>query len=319
MSAFLGIDTSNYTTSVAVFDTEKGMIHSKKLLPVKQGQCGLRQSDAVFHHTQQLSEVINDVFEKYNGKITAVGVSSKPRDVDGSYMPCFTVGLNTVKILSKIMNIPLYQFSHQSGHIAAGLFSTNKIDLLNYPFLAFHISGGTTEAVIVRPDKDSIFKTELVAKTLDLNAGQVIDRTGVMLGMNFPCGREIEKFALKNTEKIIAKATIKGFDCCLSGIENICRKMFEQGETKEKISAVCLLYVEKTLDEMCKRLITEFGNMPVIFVGGVVSNSIIKSHLSEKYNAYFANPEFSTDNAAGIAFLCSIKYNSIIKNQKIIS
>lgn len=310
MAVFLGIDTSNYTTSAAIFDTENGMIHSKKLLPVKSGECGLRQSDAVFHHVQQLPEVIEQIFAEYKGKIDAIGVSSKPRDVEGSYMPCFTVGLSTAKILSEVMNVPIYTFSHQSGHIAAALFSAKKYELFNKKFLAFHVSGGTTEAVLVTPDKEKVFSTELIAKTLDLNAGQVIDRTGVMLGLSFPCGREIEKLALKNTEKVTAKATLKGFDCCLSGVENICRRMYEAGETKEKISATCLLYVEKALDEMCSRLINKFGKIPVLFAGGVVSNSIIKAHLSTKYNAYFAQPEFSADNAAGIAFLCSMQHHN---------
>ena len=306
MSAFLGIDTSNYTTSAAIYDTENGMIHAKKLLPVKNGECGLRQSDAVFHHTQQLPEIIGKVFSQYKGKIDAIGVSSKPRDVEGSYMPCFTVGLSTAKILSDVLNVPLYTFSHQSGHIAAALFSAEKTDLIDKSFLAFHVSGGTTEAVLVKPDSEKIFSTQLVAKTLDLNAGQLIDRTGVMLGLSFPCGRELEQLALRNTEKISAKATLKGEDCCLSGVENICRKMYENGESKEKISAACLLYVEKALDEMCKRLLEKYGNLPVLFAGGVMSNSIIKNHLSNKYNAYFAQPEFSADNAAGTALLTSI-------------
>lgn len=306
MSAFLGIDTSNYTTSAAVYDTENGMFHAKKLLPVKNGECGLRQSDAVFHHTQQLPEIIEKVFSQYKGKITAIGVSSKPRDVEGSYMPCFTVGLSTAKILSEVLNVPLYTFSHQSGHIAAALFSAGKTDLIDKTFLAFHVSGGTTEAVLVKPNCEKIFLTELVAKTLDLNAGQLIDRIGVMLGLSFPCGRELEQLALKNTEKISAKATLKDTDCCLSGIENICRKMYANGDSKEKISATCLLYVEKALDEMCKRLLEKYGNHPVLFAGGVMSNSIIKLHLSKKYNAYFAEPQFSADNAAGTALLTSI-------------
>ena len=306
MSAFLGIDTSNYTTSAAIYDTENGMIHAKKLLPVKNGECGLRQSDAVFHHTQQLPEIIEKVFSKYKGSIDAIGVSSKPRDVEGSYMPCFTVGLSTAKILSEVLNVPLYTFSHQSGHIAAALFSAEKTDLIDKSFLAFHVSGGTTEAVLVKPNAEKVFSTELVAKTLDLNAGQLIDRIGVMLGLSFPCGRELEQLALENTEKITAKATLKGSDCCLSGIENICRKMYENGDSKEKISATCLLYVEKAVDEMCKRLLEKYGNLPVLFAGGVMSNSIIKLHLSKKYNAYFAEPQFSADNAAGTALLTSI-------------
>lgn len=310
MPSFFGIDTSNYTTSVAVYDTEKGMLHAKKLLPVKQGECGLRQSDAVFHHTQQLPEIIKKVFSQFDGKIDAIGVSSVPRDVEGSYMPCFTVGLSTAKILSEVMRVPLYTYSHQSGHIAAALFSAEKTELMKTPFLAFHVSGGTTEAVFVKPNSEKVFSAELVAKTLDLNAGQVIDRIGVMLGLSFPCGRELEQLALKNTERLSGKATLKGTDCCLSGVENICRKMYENGASKEKVSAECLLYVEKALDGMCGKLLDMHGNIPVLFAGGVMSNSIIREHLSSKYNALFAKPEFSSDNAAGIAFLASVSHKN---------
>ncbi len=309
MSAFLGIDTSNYTTSAAIYDTDSGIIHSKKLLPVKKGECGLRQNDAVFHHIQQLPEVVENICSRYNGKIDAIGVSSKPRDAEGSYMPCFTVGLNTARILSDMMKIPLYTFSHQNGHIAAALFSAGRTDLLHQRFLAFHVSGGTTEAVLVSPNKEKVFSVELMAKTLDLNAGQVIDRIGVMLGLQFPCGGELEKLALKNTEPIAAKATIKGFDCCLSGVENICQKMYEDGGSKEKVSAACLLYVQKALDEMCQKLLETTGDIPVIFSGGVMSNCIIRKNFSAKYTAYFAQPEFSSDNAAGISFLCSIQHS----------
>ena len=242
---YLGIDTSNYTTSAAIYDDEKkSVVHRKKLLPVKQGECGLRQSDAVFHHVQQLPQIIEELFSEFQGDITAIGVSSKPRDVEGSYMPCFTVGQSTAKILSNILKVPLYEFSHQNGHIAAALYSSKKTELIGEKFLAFHVSGGTTEGVIVQPDDENIFRVELVAKTLDLNAGQLIDRIGVMLGLNFPCGKELEGLALKSTAKVKAKATLKDTDCCLSGIENICRNVYDKGMSKEDISLMCLKYVE---------------------------------------------------------------------------
>ncbi len=307
MAYYLGIDTSNYTTSAALYSPENGMIHAKKLLPVKNGECGLRQSDAVFHHVQQLPEIIDKIFSDFNGKITAVGVSSRPRDVDGSYMPCFTVGLSAAKILSQTMHVPLDTFSHQNGHIAAALFSSGRTDLTDKRFLAFHVSGGTTEAVIVTPDSDNVFSVELVAETLDLNAGQLIDRIGVMLGLPFPCGAELEKLAVQNTEKIRVRPTLKGNNCCLSGIENICRKAYENGKSPETVAAMCLEYVQQTLDQMCQRLLETYGQMPVVFAGGVMSNKIIKDHMTRKFAAYFAQPEFSADNAAGTAFLCAYK------------
>ena len=194
MSLFLGIDTSNYTTSCALYDSKTGEItQQKKLLPVKEGQLGLRQSDAVFHHTAQLHSLFSDLVKDVDTKqIAAVGASNRPRPLKGSYMPCFTVGENTAKILSSALKVPLYTFSHQEGHIAAALYSAKREDLFDKKFLAFHVSGGTTEAVIANGSGYG-FELEAAAKTLDLNAGQAVDRVGLMLGLKFPCGAELEK------------------------------------------------------------------------------------------------------------------------------
>lgn len=309
MPCFLGIDTSNYTTSAAIYDSESSrMLRSKKLLPVKNGECGLRQSDAVFRHVQQLPEIISDITCNFDDEIAAVAASSRPRNTKGSYMPCFTVGLSVASILSDMYKVPLYTFSHQCGHIASALYSAGKLDLIDKQFIAFHVSGGTTEALLVKPDKDNIFDAEIVGRTLDLNAGQLVDRTGVMLGLGFPCGAELERFALNNSEKIKVKATVKGFDCCLSGVQNICQKEFHNGRPKEYVSALCIAYIEKTLTVMCEKLLEHYGNMPVIFAGGVMSNSIIRKNLSERFGAFFAEPEFSSDNACGTALLCSIRH-----------
>ena len=309
MSFYLGIDTSNYTTSAAIYDSESGkMLRCKKLLPVRQGECGLRQSDAVFHHVQQLPQMISEITRDFSGEICAIGVSSVPRDAEGSYMPCFTVGTAAAEILSSVMRIPLYKFSHQSGHIAAALYSSKKTELIEKKFLAFHVSGGTTEGVIVTPDKNRIFTAELAARTLDLNAGQLIDRIGVMLGLSFPCGAALEQLAVRNERKLKVRPTLKGADCCLSGIENICRREFESGESAEYIAALCLEYVEKTVEGMCRALLEQRGMMQVLFAGGVMSDRLIRNKLEKEFEAYFAEPEFSADNACGTAFLCFLKH-----------
>ena len=157
-------------------------------------------------------------------------------------------------------------------------------------------------------DDENIFRVELVSKTLDLNAGQLIDRIGVMLGLGFPCGRELEKLAVESTAQIRARATLKDTDCCLSGIENICRNAYDKGMSKEDISLMCLKYVEAAVSGMCERVMEKYGEMPVVFAGGVMSDKIIKDSLSEKFTAYFAEPEFSADNAGGTAFLTYLKH-----------
>lgn len=312
MSFFLGIDTSNYTTSTAVFDSNTGkFFQQKKLLPVKPGELGLRQSDAVFHHTAQLhllfSELVKDIDSK---DIAAIGASSRPRPVDGSYMPCFTVGENTAKILSSALKVPLYTFSHQEGHIAAALYDSKSENLFTEKFLAFHVSGGTTEAVIAKGNGYG-FSLDLAAKSLDLNAGQAIDRVGLMLGLRFPCGADLEKLALKNTKKISVHPTLKECDCCLSGLENICRRLLENNESKEYIAAYCIEYIRKTLSLMTDKLLLKYGTMPVLYAGGVMSDSIIQNSFKEKYNAAFAQPSLSSDNAVGIAYLAYRKYKNV--------
>lgn len=312
MSLFLGIDTSNYTTSTALFDGTTGeMLQQKRLLPVKEGQLGLRQSDAVFHHTAQLhtlfSELVCDVDTK---DIVAIGASCRPRPASGSYMPCFTVGENTAHILSSALKLPLYTFSHQEGHIAAALFSAKRDDLFSKKFIAFHVSGGTTEAVIA-DGSGCGFSLDLAAKTLDLNAGQAVDRVGLMLGLKFPCGPQLEQLAVKCTEQIKVKPTLKGCNCCLSGVENLCQKLIMQGKSREYTAAFCLKYIEETLSLMTRRLIDKYGDIPVLYAGGVMSNQIIKNSFTEKFNAIFAQPQFSTDNAAGIAYLTYRKYKNV--------
>ncbi len=311
MSLTLGIDTSNYTTSLALYDTDSHEIRQEKLLlPVKPGEKGLRQSDAVFHHVQQLPQLMDRLWQA-GGKesLCAIGASARPRDIQGSYMPCFTVGLTCGKLLSKALDAPLYTFSHQAGHIAAALYSSKSLSLLDKPFLAFHVSGGTTEALVVSPDPQRIFSCQLAAKTLDLNAGQLIDRVGVMLGLSFPAGPALEQlaFACKEERFKGIKPAMKGADCCLSGGENLCRKLMQEGSDPSYVAAFCLEYVKKALDQMCSHLLGQYGQVPVVFAGGVMSNSILRKYFTERYQAVFAEPPFSADNAAGISVLTAIK------------
>lgn len=312
MSKFLGIDTSNYTTSVALYDDKLNtVVHKRKLLPVSKGELGIRQSDAVFHHTQQLPQLIEELFSDVSCSATdikAVGASFTPRKIEGSYMPCFTVGSCVARSLSKVLGVPLYDLSHQQGHIAAALFSADKLDLIGEKFLAFHVSGGTTDALLVNNtcSNADILPVELVGKTLDLNAGQLVDRVGLMLNLSFPCGKELDALALQYKGEIKVRPTIKGNDCCLSGIENICRKLIDDGADRCYVAALCLKHIEEALMQMTTNILSVYGNIEVVFAGGVMSNAIIRENLTKKLNCTFCEPQFSTDNACGIAVLASI-------------
>ena len=309
MSCYLGIDTSNYTTSVAIYDSETNVIISKKkLLPVKAGEKGIRQSDAVFHHTVQLPELMSELFSEFTGNIDGIGVSTNPCNEKGSYMPCFLSGISVAASLASVIGVPLYRFSHQDGHIAAALYSANALDLIEKEFLAFHISGGTSQALLVKPSS-AYFETLKVSDSLDLKAGQAIDRVGVSLGLRFPCGPEIEKLAENSADGLqYVKVFRRDGMFSLSGVENKCRQMLEHNKKPEDIAMFCLSYIYSAIDDTVSELLNKYGDLPVVFSGGVMSNNIIRNKLERKYHSLFAEPQFSSDNACGIAVLTSI-YN----------
>ena len=301
---FLGIDTSNYTTSVALYDG-KSIVQKKKMLTVKNGEKGLRQSEAVFQHVINMPELLKEL--ELND-VTAVGVSVTPRSVEGSYMPCFKVGELTAQSISSALNIPLYKTSHQTGHILAALYSANRLDLIDSEHVAFHLSGGTTEGLIVKPDNSEIIKAEIVSSSLDLKAGQAIDRAGVMLGLDFPCGKMLDKLSCKSDTEFKYKPSMIGMDCSMSGVENKAKKLLDEGCSAEDISKFVLTCVSNTVVSMLSQIINKYGELPVIFSGGVSSNTLLRKKVKEKYsNVHFAEPEFSLDNAAGCAIYAYMK------------
>lgn len=308
---FLGIDTSNYTTSVAVLNAETGIIRqSKKLLPVKKGQAGLRQSDALFHHVNQFTEVSGKLLNNMEN-LKAIGVSAFPRNISGSYMPCFLAGKMAAEAISAVTGAKLYYTSHQAGHIAAALYSCKRLDLLHEPFIAFHLSGGTTDCLYCTPDEENIIDIQLFSSSLDLKAGQAVDRTGLMLGLDFPCGIELEKLAAKSGCEFKIKPSLKGNDCSLSGIENKCRKMLDDKALSEDIAKFCLTYIGKTVCAMAQKAQNALGKLPMVFAGGVMSNRYIREMILNEREAYFAEPEYSCDNAAGVAVIAFEKYKKM--------
>ncbi|WP_124099113.1 peptidase M22 [Ruminococcus sp. Marseille-P6503] len=311
MSKILGIDTSNYTTSAALLDTDSmEVVQSKLPLPVKRGEKGIRQSDALFHHTRQLPRVLKEVLTGNDDKLSGIGVSDKPRSLDGSYMPCFLAGQSAAEEMGLALGLVPDLTSHQTGHILAALYSCKMLGLLkaDSPFIAFHVSGGTTDMLLCTPDKDAVLNIETIGCSLDLNAGQAIDRTGVMLGLDFPCGIELEKLALKSEASYRIKPSMKEMNCCLSGVENQCRDMYESGGSKENVARFCIFSILAAVTEMTKLARRKYGDLPFIYAGGVMSNKLIAENLE---SGYFAEPEFSRDNAVGTAIYSAVKRGMI--------
>ena len=297
----IGLDTSNYTTSVAWFDGVGGE-NCSKLLPVKQGELGLRQSDAVFAHIKSLPELSGRLFSNADiGKITAVGVSTRPRAVEGSYMPCFMVGYSHAKMIADMLQVPLIEISHQQGHVAASLWSAGRLDLMDRPHLAWHLSGGTTELLLVEPDGRNV-KCTKIGGTTDISAGQLIDRTGVMLELPFPAGKHVDALSKEAAMKETFKVKCPGLEFSLSGVQNKVQQFNEKHGIPAETAAYALRCVAGAVYQATKNALKAYPGLPVVFSGGVASNSMLREVIAP-LNPVFAQPQFSTDNAMGVAVL----------------
>lgn len=301
----LGIDTSNYATSLAVFDTNAGEVvcDCKKFLPVKAGQLGLRQSDALFHHTAALPDLLAELGTKADlTQIGAVGVSAKPRPVEGSYMPCFLAGVNAAAAFALGKGIPLIHTTHQQGHIAAALFATGERELFEQENLVFHVSGGTTDLLLCQGAE----RITPLGTSQDLYAGQAVDRLGVKLGYPFPAGVYVSGQAAQCTEKVHPKVSVKGVSCSLSGLENQYTKLLAEGKDPAYVCKYCLICVAETLTRMARAALEDHPGLPVVFAGGVMSSDLIRTYVSTRVpGARFVPGKFASDNAIGVSILAA--------------
>jgi len=297
----IGFDTSNYTTSIACFD-ETNAINCSKLLPVRPGELGLRQSDAVFQHIKSLPELSGRLFSNLElSDIAAVGVSTQPRTVDGSYMPCFMVGYAQASLLADALHVPLITCSHQQGHVASALWSADRVDLMDTPHLAWHLSGGTTEILLVEPNRQNVRCTR-IGGTTDISAGQLIDRTGQLLQLPFPSGKHID--TLSQSAELSERFRVKCEGMCfsLSGVQNKVQQFHEKNGNTAETAAYALRCICSAIEKATAQAMLEYPGLPIVFSGGVASNSMLRREMAH-FDPVFALPQYSTDNALGVAII----------------
>lgn len=300
MNRFLGIDTSNYTTSAAVAGEDGSGRNAGKLLEVKQGELGLRQSEALFQHVRSLPGRLRELEQEgVLQDLRAVGASTRPRSVEGSYMPCFLPGDSLAQSIAAVLGTPCYAFSHQQGHIAAACWSAGRMDLLERPLLAWHLSGGTTELLLVTPQGQDLLCGR-IGGTTDLSAGQLIDRTGQMLHVDFPAGRMLERLAGYSQSRDAYRVKRNGLEFSLSGMENQVKDMVASHRLPSDIARFTLLTIAGAVERVTRAAQKQYPGLPVLCTGGVASNGLLRERLS---GAVFGAGAYSTDNAMGIAVL----------------
>ncbi|MBR5390872.1 MAG: DNA-binding protein [Clostridia bacterium] len=303
----LGLDTSNYKTSAALYCPEYGTWRAcGKLLDVPQGTLGLRQSDALFQHVKQLSARVREVCDELDGAIGAVGVSTRPRDLEDSYMPCFLAGQCVGESIAAALGVPVYGFSHQQGHLAAAALSAGRLDLLKQPFYAWHLSGGTTELLRVEPAEDRIIRAWILGGTGDISAGQLIDRLGVRLGMAFPAGPFVEQAALDASGEDWFPVRLDGLTFSFSGVQNQYEARLNKGADAGSVCRFVLLTVGQTILRATRRARGE-NDFPVLISGGVSVCSLVQELFAKESNVIFAQNGLGGDNAVGTAVLASMR------------
>lgn len=304
----LGIDTSCYTTSLAVVDLKGNLIkETRQVLSVKPGGRGLQQSEAVFQHVQNLPILFHDLSQNVDLEaIKAVCVSSRPRPVEKSYMPVFTVCQGFGQVLALGKKIPFFMTSHQEGHLMAGIWSSEEP--LEKEFLAVHLSGGTSEVLKAKRHKVG-FSIEIIGATEDLHAGQFVDRIGVLLGLPFPAGASLETLASSYKGEIPYLATgVKKYNFSFSGPETGARKLLKEGISQAGVARAVEHCIATTLEKVLRRAVMDTDLKDILIVGGVAANSYLRQriiyrlqHPAVGAKLYFAQPLFSTDNALGVA------------------
>lgn len=308
----IGLDTSCYTTSVAAVTVEGQVLAScRKLLPVKEGERGLRQSEAVFIHVRQLPERLEELGEYTRGhEIVAVCASRQPRDEEESYMPVFQVGDAQARGLAAMLGVPCFASTHQRGHVAAAMVDSGVAE---GDLLAVHLSGGTTELLSLRGDE-----LTLLGGTLDLHAGQFVDRVGVALGMPFPAGPHLEKLAVqgRSEAKLPANMADRDLHCHFSGAETQVQRWIKQDAMpREDIAREVYDLLARTVSRMILAGSRDTGIRQVLIAGGVASSQLFRQLVTERihkndktFRVCFGRPEYSGDNAVGAALIGAKKY-----------
>jgi len=309
----LGLDTSCYTTSVALVDLDGNVLINKQIpLVVEPGQRGLQQSKALFQHLHRLPDIADEVARAIDPKngLAAICATCRPRPVEGSYMPVFMVSHLAGQAFANLLGVPYYAVSHQESHIQAGIFSAGGPR--SRRFLAIHLSGGTSELLNVT-DTGTGFQIEILGATQDLHAGQFVDRVGVAMGLKFPAGAYLEELALRGKDGYVAiPFSVNGLAISFSGPEAHAQRLLARGASKEDVAIAVYNCLASTLERWILNAMEAPGAdvKNVLLVGGVASSAILRQKLihrlkkrDDAIRLYFADPSFSRDNAVGTALL----------------
>jgi len=295
------VDTSAYTTSIAVVSRGRVALDRRMMLAVPQGSRGLRQSEAVFAHVKNLRALFSELRDWDKPQISAVAYSEKPCPAEQSYMPVFCVGASHAAAYAAALGVKPYALTHQHGHLYAAFFGNDVPDGV---YGAMHVSGGTLDILRVTVDGSLVMEIKPIGGSLDITCGQLIDRVGVAAGLPFPCGAHMEPLYRPGVKKLAVK--VDGLHANLSGAETQALRRLADGEDPAEVCSAAFDCVAETLSRLIVHAAEELGLNRFILSGGVIAGTVIRERLSDiaqgkGIGLILTQREYCGDNACGLA------------------
>ena len=234
-----------------------------------EGAIGLRQSDALFQHTVRLHE-------KYQlcRRARCAPSASAPVPARWKARICPVFWQERASRGAFAFRAAFLRYPISRGHIAAAALSAGKLDLLDGEFLAWHLSGGTSELLYVKCGADGLPDCTCIGGTTDLAAGQLLDRAGNLLGLPFPSGGALDALALTAEPEKGFKPKVTDCKFSLSGMQNQVENKFKTAEPKE-MARFALETVANAVIKATEQA-REHYHFPILCAGGVMASQVIR-------------------------------------------
>ncbi|AHG79952.1 tRNA threonylcarbamoyladenosine biosynthesis protein Gcp [Mannheimia varigena USDA-ARS-USMARC-1388] len=309
----LGIETSCDETGVAIYDEEKGLVANQlySQIDMHADYGGVVPELASRDHIRKTLPLIQEALKEAN---------LQPSDIDGiaytagpGLVGALLVGSTIARSLAYAWNVPALGVHHMEGHLLAPMLEENAPE---FPFVALLISGGHTQLVKV----DGVGQYELLGESIDDAAGEAFDKTGKLLGLDYPAGVAMSKLAEAGTPnrfKFPRPMTDRpGLDFSFSGLKTFAANTIkananENGgideQTRCDIAHAFQQAVVDTILIKCKRALEQTGYKRLVMAGGVSANKQLRADVAEmmqklKGEVFYPRPQFCTDNGAMIAY-----------------
>lgn len=309
----LGIETSCDETGVAIYDEEKGLIANQLYSQIEMhaDYGGVVPELASRDHIRKTVPLIEAALKEAN--LTACDIDGVAYTAGPGLVGALLVGATIARSLAYAWNVPALGVHHMEGHLLAPMLEETPPE---FPFVALLISGGHTQLVKV----DGVGRYELLGESIDDAAGEAFDKTGKLLGLDYPAGVAVSRLAEQGTPNRFVfprpMTDRPGLDFSFSGLKTfaantINTNLDENGKLDEQTRCdIAHAFQQAVVDTIlikCKRALQQTGYKRLVIAGGVSANKQLRADLAEMMKSlggevYYPRPQFCTDNGAMIAY-----------------